>query len=140
MTIGARTSLAFALGLGVFAAACADNTQRPPPRPPANPGMPPHHVPPPPGAINPRPPRPPGPAEMRVDYKCDNGEQVAVRFFPQQGIGVLVRGGQNVELQGQSTPPGFTYSNGQTTLRVAPDRLTMTMNVGMMATAKCMAR
>ena len=77
---------------------------------------------------------------MRVAYICDNGEQVSVRFFPQQGIGVLVRGGQNVELQQSSTPPGFTYSGGQTTLRVALDRLTMQMNVGMMATVNCKAR
>ena len=83
---------------------------------------------------------PPAPAEMRVNYACNNGEQVAVLFSPPQRIGVLVRGGQNVELQGKLTPPGFIYSNGQTTLRVAPDRLRMTMNVGMMATATCTAR
>jgi hypothetical protein len=89
--------------------------------------------------IAPAPPVPP-PAEMRVSYRCDNGEQVDVRFFPQQGIGVLVRGGQNTELNQTRTPPGFTYSNGQTTLRVSDDRLTMQMNVGMMATANCRAR
>lgn len=83
---------------------------------------------------------PPAPAEMRVAYVCDNGEQVSVRYFPQQGIAVLMRGGQNIELNGTSTPPGFTYSSGPTTLRVAPDRLTMQMNVGMMATANCKAR
>lgn len=83
---------------------------------------------------------PPAPAEMRVAYACDNGEQVSVRYFPQQGIAVLIRSGQNIELNGTSTPPGFTYSSGQTTLRVAPDRLAMQMNVGMMATANCKAR
>lgn len=82
----------------------------------------------------------PPPAEMRVTYVCDNGERVSVRYFLQQGIAVLMRGGQNIELNGTSTPPGFTYNAGPTTLRVAPDRLTMQMNVGMMATANCKAR
>ena len=84
--------------------------------------------------------QPPAPAEMRVAYACDNGEQVSVRYFPQQGIAVLERGGQNIEMNGTSTPPGFTYTAGPSTLRVAPDRLTMQINVGMMATANCKAR
>jgi len=77
------------------------------------------------------------PAEMRVSYTCDNGERVQLRDFPQQGIAVLERGGQNSELQQSVTPPGFTCSGGQTTLRVAQDRLTMQMSIGMMATASC---
>jgi len=83
------------------------------------------------------PPPPVAPAEMRVSYTCDNGERVQVRDFPQQGIAVLERGGQNSELQQSVTPPGFTCSGGQTTLRVAQDRLTMQMTIGMMATASC---
>lgn len=86
------------------------------------------------------PPPMPAPPEMRVEYVCDNGETVTVRYFPQQGVGVLVRGGQNTELQQSATPPGFTYSGGPTTLRVADDRLSMTMQVGMMATTACKAR
>ncbi|MFN3370827.1 MAG: MliC family protein [Sphingomonadaceae bacterium] len=96
------------------------------------------------GACAPSPPAalppPPPSAEMRVDYACDNGEQVTVRYFPQEGVAVLVRGGQNQELQQQATPPGFTYSGGQTALRVSENRLTMQMNIGMMATASCTAR
>ena len=109
------TPIALALVAGIIVAGCASSSPPPPVQPPM-------------------------PAEMRVNYQCDNVEQVTVRFFPQQGIGVLMRGGQNTELQGQETTPGFTYTNGQTTLRVAPDRLSMTMNVGMMATATCRAR
>ena len=116
MTAPALRAVAIATALGGFLGACASGTNAPPPM------------------------MPPSPAEMRVSYACDNGESVDVRYFPQQGIGVLIRGGQNVELQAASTPPGFTYSSGQTTLRVAPDRLSMTMNVGMMATATCKAR
>ncbi len=85
-------------------------------------------------------PRPmPIPAEMQVSYRCDNGETVQMRFFPQQGIGVLVRGGQNQELQGTATPPGFTYSGGQTSLRVSENRLQMQMTIGMMASTTCTA-
>ena len=90
------------------------------------------------GGMAPPPSPPPvAPAEMRVIYTCDNGERVQVRDFPQQGIAVLERGGQNSELQQSVTPPGFTCSGGQTTLRVAQDRLTMQMSIGMMATASC---
>ena len=77
---------------------------------------------------------------MRVASACDNGEQVSVRYFPQQGIAVLERGGQNLEMNGASTPPGLTYTAGPSTLRVAPDRLTMQMSVGMMGATNCKAR
>jgi hypothetical protein len=29
--------------------------------------------------------------ERRVHYRCANGENVEMRFFPAQGVGVLVR-------------------------------------------------
>ena len=91
------------------------------------------------GGMAPPPEPPPPPADMRVAYTCDNGESVTVRYFPQQGVASLLRGGQTVELQQSVTPPGYTYSGGQTTLRVAQDRLTMQMTIGMMATANCRA-
>lgn len=99
-------------------------------RPPAPPAPPP--PPPPPGP-------PPPPAEMRVSYNCTNGEQVTVRYFPQQGVASLNRGGQNTELQQQSTPPGFTYTGGHTVLRVHEDRMRMTMTVGNMVSTNCTA-
>jgi hypothetical protein len=99
-------------------------------RPPAPPAPPP--PPPPPGP-------PPAPAEMRVTYNCTNGEQVTVRYFPQQGVASLNRGGHNTELQQQSTPPGFTYSGPSTVLRVHDDRMRMTMTVGNMAATNCTA-
>lgn len=97
--------------------------------PPAPPAPPP---PPPPGP-------PPAPAEMRVTYNCTNGEQVAVRYFPQQGVASLNRGGHTTELQQQSTPPGFTYTGPSTVLRVHDDRMRMTMTVGNMAATNCTA-
>lgn len=97
--------------------------------PPAPPAPPP---PPPPGP-------PPAPAEMRVTYNCTNGEQVTVRYFPQQGVASLNRGGHTTELQQQSTPPGFTYTGPSTVLRVHDDRMRMTMTVGNMAATNCTA-
>jgi hypothetical protein len=80
----------------------------------------------------------PTPPQTRFEYNCDNGESVAVRFFPQQGVAVLERGGQNVELTQQSGTS--TFSNGQTTVKAGPDRTTIQLQVGMMATTKCGGR
>jgi hypothetical protein len=76
--------------------------------------------------------------QTRFEYNCDNGESVAVRFFPQQGVAVLERGGQNVELTQQAGTS--TFSNGQTTVKAGPDRTTIQLQVGMMATTKCGGR
>ena len=76
--------------------------------------------------------------QSRTTFACDNEETVEVRFFPDQGIAVLVRGGQNVELQQEPMGSGFKYSNGQTTIMGKGDELTL--NVGMMATTKCKAK
>lgn len=80
----------------------------------------------------------PTPPQTRFEYNCDNGESVAVRFFPQQGIAVLERGGQNVELTQKAN--ASTFSNGQTTVNAGPDRTTIELQVGMMATTKCRGR
>jgi membrane-bound inhibitor of C-type lysozyme len=79
----------------------------------------------------------PATKQTRSSFKCDNDETIEVRFFPDQGIAVLVRGGQNVELQGEPVASGFLYTNGQTTLRGKGQELEMT--VGMMAATKCTA-
>lgn len=75
--------------------------------------------------------------QTRTSFKCDNDETIEARFFPDQGIAVLVRGGQNVELQGEPVASGFLYSNGQTSIRGKGQELEMT--VGMMAPTKCTA-
>lgn len=80
----------------------------------------------------------PTPPQQRFEYNCDNGESVAVRFFPEQGVAVLERGGQNVELTQQADRSVF--SNGQTTVTASPDRTSMNLQVGMMAAAKCGGR
>jgi membrane-bound inhibitor of C-type lysozyme len=79
---------------------------------------------------------PPTP-QTRTTFACDNDETVELRIFPEQGIGVLVRGGENVELQQEQVASGYKFSNGQTTVQGSGD--TMTLNVGMMASASCKA-
>ncbi|MCG2842841.1 MliC family protein [Sandaracinobacter sp. RS1-74] len=76
--------------------------------------------------------------QSRTGFACDNGETIEVRFFPDQGIAVLVRGGQNVELNGEPVASGFHYTNGQTAIRGKGDELELT--VGMMAPTKCKAK
>ena len=80
----------------------------------------------------------PATKQSRTTFDCDNGETIEVRFFPDQGIAVLVRGGQNVELNQEVMGSGFKYSNGQTTIQGKGNDLTL--NVGMMATANCKAK
>lgn len=80
----------------------------------------------------------PATKQSRTTFACDNEEKIEVRFFPDQGIAVLVRGGQTVELNGEAVPSGFKYSNGQTTIQGKGDELTL--NVGMMAGTKCTAK
>ena len=80
----------------------------------------------------------PATKQSRTTFACDNDETIEVRFFPDQGIAVLVRGGQNVELNQEVMGSGFKYSNGQTTIQGKGDELML--NVGMMATAKCKAK
>jgi len=77
-------------------------------------------------------------AQTRTTFACDNGETVEVRFFPEQGVAVLVRGGQNTELQSEPVASGFKYASGQTTIRGKGNDIEL--NVGMMATAKCTAK
>jgi membrane-bound inhibitor of C-type lysozyme len=80
----------------------------------------------------------PATRQTRASFTCDNDETIEVRFFPDQGVAVLVRGGENVELNGEPVASGFKYSNGQTTIQGKGDELML--NVGMMATAKCKAK
>lgn len=85
--------------------------------------------------VSPAPPA--GPSEIRTNFACDNGERISLRRFPQQGIAVLERGGQSVELQRQQAHNGFHYTNGQTSVR--GNGHTITLTVGMMAPTQCRA-
>ncbi len=73
--------------------------------------------------------------ERRVRFACANGEEIEMRFFPLQGVGVLVRHGQPVELQQMPSASGFLYSNGPITVRGKGDDLRM--EIGRMAPIAC---
>lgn len=61
-----------------------------------------------------------------------------MRFFPLQGVGVLVRNGKPMEMQQQPAASGFIYSNPPTTVRGKGNELTI--EVGGMVPIQCQAR
>lgn len=60
-----------------------------------------------------------------VTFTCAHGETLSVRFFPKQGVAVLVRNGENIELDQKVSGSGFIYSNGPNTIRGKGDDLTV---------------
>ncbi len=76
--------------------------------------------------------------ERRVQYACDDGEAVEMRFFPLQGVGVLVRAGVPMELQEQPAGSGFHYAGGSTTVRGKGNELTIVVDSA--APISCRAR
>ena len=77
--------------------------------------------------------------ERRVQYICASGEEVVeMRFFPLQGVGVLVRHGKPMELQQQPAASGFLYTNGPNTVRGKGSELII--EVGRMVPIRCQAR
>ncbi|MBK7365397.1 MAG: MliC family protein [Nitrosomonas sp.] len=72
-----------------------------------------------------------------VQFKCTNGEQVEMRFFRTQGVGVLVRAGKTVELQQKRSASGFWYSNGPHTVRGKGNEITI--EIGRMMPIHCTA-
>lgn len=61
-----------------------------------------------------------------------------MRFFPAQGVGVLVHGDRTWELQQQPAAYGFLYSNGPNAVRGKGDELIV--EVGRMVPLKCQAK
>jgi membrane-bound inhibitor of C-type lysozyme len=76
-------------------------------------------------------------AERQVSFTCSNGEKLDMRFVPAQGVGVLIRNGQSIELQQQPAASGFLYSNGPNTVRGKGDELTV--EIGRMVPLRCKA-
>lgn len=76
--------------------------------------------------------------QRRVQFICNNNEAIEMRFFPLQGVGVLVRNGSTVELQQQPMASGFLYSNSSTTVRGKGDELIV--EIGRMVPLECRAR
>lgn len=76
--------------------------------------------------------------QNRVRFQCDDGQEVEMRFFPAQGVGVLVRGGATLELQQQPSASGFIYSNGPNTVRGKGSELVI--EIGRRVPIRCQAR
>ncbi len=75
--------------------------------------------------------------EIRTRFSCNDGDEVEMRFFNLQGVGVLVRHGESIELQQEPAASGFKYSNGPTTVRGKGD--TLTLEIGRMMPIECKA-
>ena len=75
--------------------------------------------------------------EIRTRFSCNDGDEVEMRFFNLQGVGVLVRQGETIELQQEPAASGFRYSNGPTTVRGKGDALTL--EIGRMMPIECQA-
>ncbi len=75
------------------------------------------------------------PEDRKVAFSCTNGQSLSVRFFPAQGVAVLVRNGQTIELQQQSTGSRFGYSNGANRIRGKGNDLTV--EIGCMVPMQC---
>ena len=75
--------------------------------------------------------------EIRTRFSCNDGDEVEMRFFNLQGVGVLVRHGETIELQQEPAASGFKYSNGPTTVRGKGDALTL--EIGRMMPIECQA-
>lgn len=73
-----------------------------------------------------------------VSYTCITGEKLEVRFFPLQGVAVLVRNNRTMELQQQPSGSGFIYSNGRHTIRGKGNELLL--EIGRMVPIRCVAQ
>jgi len=74
----------------------------------------------------------------RVDFACENGESVQMRYFPLQGVAVLVRGGRTTELQQQRVASGFLYSSPAVAVRGKGNEILIEEGAG--ARLRCNAR
>ena len=76
--------------------------------------------------------------ERLVDYSCEHGTTMRVRYFADQEKAVVLRDGQALELRQQPAASGVLYTNGRTTLRGKGSEVTL--EVGRMAPLRCVAR
>lgn len=69
-------------------------------------------------------------------YQCQpDNKEVEVRYFPTQGVAVLVLDGQNHELHDHVTASGFWYTNGKYTVRGKGHEIRL--EIGRMAPIQC---
>lgn len=74
----------------------------------------------------------------RAPYACSDGADIEMRFFPLQGVGVLIRHGRNHELQQQPAASGFLYTNGPIRVQGKGDELML--EIGRMVPITCQVR
>lgn len=72
-----------------------------------------------------------------VAFSCADGSAVTVRFHTADERAVLVRNGDEIELQQQPSASGFIYSNGPNTIRGKGDELIL--EIGRMMPIQCQA-
>jgi membrane-bound inhibitor of C-type lysozyme len=70
-----------------------------------------------------------------MQFACGNGEKVEMQFYPDQGMGVLLRSGWTVDLPRQAAASGYAYSNGPTTVLGKGNELTI--QIGHLAPIWC---
>lgn len=81
----------------------------------------------------------PDPAAGReVAFSCTNGESLSVRFLPEREVAVLLRHGDEIELQQQVSGSGFIYGNGPNTIRGKGNELTV--EIGRRVPIQCTAK
>ena len=76
--------------------------------------------------------------QHEVAFSCTRDESLSVKFFPAQGVAVLLRNDDTNELQQQTSGSGYIYSNGPTTIRGKGDDLTV--EIGRMVPLQCKAK
>jgi membrane-bound inhibitor of C-type lysozyme len=62
-----------------------------------------------------------------VQYFCNDGERLTVRFDPARGIAVVERGESEMELRQEPSGSGFRYGNARAEIRGQGDELIFEM-------------
>lgn len=78
-----------------------------------------------------------GDAPVAVDFECDGGETLSVRFLPAESAAVLLRGGDALRLAQQPVASGFHYRHGATAIRGKGDELIV--EIGRRVPLRCTA-
>ena len=63
----------------------------------------------------------------RAAFACTDGQDIEVRFFPDQGIAVLIRDGVSRELQAEPVASGFRYAGQEVAIRGKGTTLDLTL-------------
>ena len=60
-----------------------------------------------------------------VDYECDGGQTLAVRFLTAESVAILRRGDDEIRLAQQPAGSGFLYAHGPNSIRGKGEELTV---------------